>query len=294
MVYIILLNYNGAKDTIDCISSIRKSNYKSYRIVVVDNASTDNSLEILRKEKEVYDFDLVISDKNNGFSAGNNLGIQFALKNEAEYILLLNNDTIVEKDFLINLLETEKKYNNDIVVTSKILYFDFKNIIWYGGGSFNKITSRVKHIEINKIDDKIDNREREVTFISGCCMLIPSKILLKVGFFEEKYFLYCEDTDYCCRLMKNNIKMIYNPKSIIYHKVNSSTKKISNMITYYNVRNKKLIIKLYINGFKKIFANIYFYMEILKRIISKEYNYKICIKALKDYKLNRFGKFEEL
>ncbi len=290
MVYIILLNYNGVKDTIDCISSIKKNNYNSYRIVVVDNASTDNSLEILRKEKDVYDFDLVISNKNNGFSAGNNLGIQFALKNKAEYILLLNNDTIVEKDFLINLLETEKKYNNDIVVTSKILYFASKNMIWYGGGSFNKITSRVKHIGINKIDDKINNIEKEVTFISGCCMLIPSKILLKVGLFEEKYFLYCEDTDYCCRLMKNNIKMIYNPKSIIYHKVNGSTKKISNMITYYNVRNKKLIIKLYINGFKKFFANIYFYMEILKRIILNEYDWKICLKALQDYKVNKFGK----
>ena len=130
LIGIVLVNYNGAADTVQCIDSLKKMTYSNYRIIVVDNGSSDNSLKILYEKKKETDFKLLELAENRGFSAGNNAGICLALDLGAEYILLLNNDTLAERDFLKRLMEAKADLPLDSVVTSTILYADDKEKIW--------------------------------------------------------------------------------------------------------------------------------------------------------------------
>ncbi len=263
LIGIVLVNYNSAEDTIECIESLKKMTYSNYRIIVADNSSSDYSLEALYKKKNETDFELLELDENRGFSAGNNAGIRLALELGAEYVLLLNNDTLVEPDFLKRLMEAGMDIPADSVMTCTILYADDKEKIWYAGGSYNLRTAKVSQLGMGKGWQPVQDKLVEVTFASGCCMCIPASVIRDVGFLDESYFLYEEDTDYCYRLWKKMIKIYYVPKAIIYHKVSSSTsktKKISGITQYYMIRNKYFFINKYYKDCWKIIPYIHTFM----------------------------------
>lgn len=287
LVYIILVNYNGAKDTIECVKSLEQITYNNYRVLIIDNNSTDDSVKILKKNINSKHI-IIESKENNGFSAGNNIGIKIALEDKADYVLLLNNDTVVDKRFLEPLIES---FNSNVGITiGKIYYTKEKNKIWYDGGNINFKTAKIRHFNYDKYDTKMYADEMEITFATGCCMLISSEVIKKVGMLSEDYFLYYEDTDYCCKVIKNNYKIIYNPNSIIYHSVSSSTNKISNLLQYYMIRNKLIFIKKNISNRNKLIALLYFFIELIYKIINQNINIKIAFRAINDYRNNRFGK----
>lgn len=288
-IAIILVNYNGVNDTFECIESLSTSTYNNFKIIVVDNKSTDNSAQILRKYQSKYNYILLEAKNNDGFSSGNNIGIRYAVEHKFDYVLLLNNDTLVDKHFLKELILTQNYYEDKAIISSKIYYAYDRNRIWYAGGTFNKITSRTEHIGIHEIDCGQFNEEKKVSFISGCCMFIPIEAILKVGYMEDLYFLYCEDTDYGCRFLEKGYDLIYQPKAILYHKVNSSTNKISNSICYYMVRNKLYIIKKFIKPKYHYIAYLYVFLENIKRIITREYSLIIVWNATIDFFNNKIG-----
>ena len=283
MVYIILVNYNGCEDTIECVQSLSEMDYEEYRIVVVDNGSSDDSLEklnLIRNDKII----VIDAQMNLGFSGGNNVGINYALEHGAEYILLLNNDTIVQKNFLRELVCTAREYDNKAVITSKILYaFDEKSI-WYAGGIFNSITSRTSSIGIHELDEGQYDICKVVSFVSGCCMFIPVGIIREVGLMSEEYFLYCEDTDFCCRIMKKGYQLVYQPSSVIFHKVSASTTKLNELMNYYIVRNKLIMVRKHIRLRYKGVAYGYVIAESIKRIIGKEYSFSAVAKAFNHFR----------
>lgn len=222
LVYIILLNYNGYKDTIECCDSLSKITYDNYKIIIVDNNSTNDSEKILRERLNACH--IMQTGKNLGFAGGNNYGIKYALEQKADYILLLNNDTIVESDFLDTMINAFCNNPNVGIVGCKINYFKEKNVIWYGGGNVNwfKFVGVHEH-EKERDDEKIENVQREVTFISGCTMLIKNEVFDKVGLLPEEYFMYMEDLDFCILVKDKGYKLIYEPKALIYHNVSLST-----------------------------------------------------------------------
>lgn len=288
-VSIILVNYNGFEDTVGCVESLLQIDYSNFEIVIVDNGSSDD----YRKLREEYNSSNVIvldSGKNLGFSGGNNIGIRYAIERGTDYILLLNNDTIVEPDFLAHMVFAANEHNDGYVITNKMMYAFEKGKIWCAGGNFDPKTSRTSAYGINETDRDEYNHRREINFASGCCMLIPSKVLYAVGLMKEDYFLYCEDTDYCLRIQKAGFGILYEPKSKIYHKVNASTNKIAGIQTYYLVRNKLYIIKYYIQYRYKLRAYLYVAAETIKRIISREYNFFAAINGVKDFILGIKGK----
>ena len=278
---IIIVNFNGYKDTIDCLNSLRKITYSNYVIIVVDNASNNESVAELKKT--IHTEVLLCSESNTGFSGGNNIGIKYALEHDCDYCLLLNNDTEVDQDFLSFLVEVAEQSKGKTVVTPKIRYYSDKTKIWYAGGMLNNITSRTNHIGINETDEGQYDESKPVTFVSGCCMLIPREIVDSVGLMEESFFLYCEDLEYCLRITGKGFELRYEPHSIIYHKVNASTGKASNLVTYYTVRNKMYIIRSFFKGWRKIPAIIYALSECMKRVLFGEYKLSIVIKGFKDY-----------
>lgn len=254
-IAIILVNYNGLTDTVECIDSILQMTYRNYKIIVVDNKSTDDSVKNLREKQLSAEFELIECKKNLGFSAGNNVGIQYAIEMGVEYVLLLNNDTIVDRGFLKTLIKRTIELPHDSVTTGTIYYSANRKMIWYGGGGFNKKTGKVSHFGFKRLNFKLPEKTVEVTFISGCCMCIPISVIKRVGLLDEIYFLYEEDMDYCYRLQNEGVKLFYIPDAILYHKVSSSTTKMNHMsgtTQYYMVRNKFFFIKKYYTGFRKI------------------------------------------
>lgn len=286
-VYVVLVNYNGFLDTKECIESLSNITYENYEIIVVDNASTvevDEETLSFIKEKAVY----IESDTNIGFSGGNNIGIEHALKNGADYILLLNNDTAVEPDFLDVLVSNSIEAPNAGIVGGKIKYYSNPNMIWFGGGFFDRDTGKIGHERYNEVDLKSTNTIRSISFMTGCLMLIPVKIIQEVGKLEEKYFLYSEDTDYCCRVMDAGYDLLFCEDAVIYHKINASTGKSSNLMTYYTTRNKLFIARDFTTRPLKIYFDLS--VQFIKDWLRRRKHMKPIISAYIDFIKNKSGK----
>lgn len=280
MVAIILVNYNGSSDTIDCIKSLSLLREVEYEIVVVDNCSTDDSVDKLKQYQKEYSFTLLQTEQNNGFSYGNNIGIKYA-KN-ADFYLLINNDTVVTPDFLKKLIAEFQKNPKCGVTTPKILYYSQPNKIWYAGGSFNQRTARSEHYHYNQNNNINDKHPHKVTFASGCCLCISRNTIKKIGLLNEDFFLYEEDTEFCCRVTEAELEIVYIPDSVIYHKVSASTGEGSPMSQYYTVRNKYSLIRMHFEGRNKIFAYLYCTAQFIYRCIKKKQAfiyYRLGVKA---------------
>ena len=217
-VTIIVLNYNNYNDTIECIKSLKQINYTNYEILVIDNASSNNSYNIL-KEK-FSDLQIYKTKKNLGFTGGINFGINQALEMKQQYILVLNNDTIVEKDFLTHLVETMQIFPDAAAVGGLILAEHDRKTIWYAGGKLIPWRGIAKHhFKNSKIDDYHENLIHPVTFISGCMTLLRTEFLRIIGLRDDRFFLHLEDIEYSARILAKGYKLIYNPRSRIYHKI---------------------------------------------------------------------------
>lgn len=290
MVAIILVNYNGSDDTIDCIKSLSEMRDIDYKIIVVDNCSTDNSLDKLEKLRKKYKFTLLQTNDNNGFAAGNNLGIEYA--ENADYYLLLNNDTIVESDFLKKLTDEFARNPKCGATISKILYYSQPDTIWYAGGSFNKISARCEHYHFNEKNFISDKSPQKVTFASGCCLCISKQIIEKVGLLNEAFFLYEEDVDYCYRILEAGFDIVYIPDSVIYHKVSASTGQGSSLSQFYSVRNKYYLIQMHFKGINKFMAYLYCTAQFWFRCIKKEQNFKYYKLGFKSFVRNEIGRVQ--
>lgn len=280
---IILVNYNGADDTMECIRSIQKSTYNDYEIIVVDNCSTDSSYKCLQEYRKTHDFTLLQARFNNGFSAGNNVGIEYALKNGAEYVLLLNNDTVIQEDCIERLLEVYNNTQGCGAAIGKILYYSNQNIIWYAGGALSDKTARTEHFGYGQSDDENEKRIRKVTFGTGCCLLLSRKIIEHIGLLSEQFFLYEEDAEYSYRITNNGYDIIYVPSARIYHKVSASTGQGSPMCQYYTVRNKYIFIQECLKGMNKYYAYTYCTVQFLVRCLKRKMNFKYLYKGLKAF-----------
>ena len=236
-VFAVLVNYNGLSDTLECLASMQNES-KDYELtsVVVDNASERDETETIRKQ-----FPQVItirSDVNGGFSYGNNIGIKYALENGADYIMLLNNDTVVAPD-MISLLLADCDEN--VVTVPKMLYYSEKNRIWYGGGKISKWTGSASHLGQDETDDTSE-QSSFCSFATGCCIMLKAETFKKVGLLNERYFLYYEDVEFSVRLAYENIRIKYIPSARLWHKVSASTGGSRSRLTvYYATRNLSLI-----------------------------------------------------
>ena len=295
LVYVVILNWNGYKDTSELLESLSKITYANHKITVVDNNSSPGEVEKLESayENKVH----VIRCKNNlGFSGGNNIGIKYSLESKADYILLLNNDTIVEPDFLEILVSKFETENQAGIVAPRINYYSEPQKIWSDGGKISWIRGS-GFAYSDKLETKVNSLDRSVTFVSGCCMLIKSEVFLKNGMFDENYFLYTEDTDLCHRVINAGYKIYITPRSKIFHKINSSTKSnYSTLPLYYTTRNRLYFAK---KNFQKLYVITLSYISlamILKSIYwllsGKFKNIDAVRKAFNDFYLGKMGKTE--
>jgi hypothetical protein len=297
-VSIIILNWNGKDDTIECIKSIKRNNYKNYEITVVDNGSEDGSVSEIRKYFLDSEVNIIENKRNLGFAGGNNVGIRYAIKGSADYILLINNDTTVDEDFLRELVKAGELDNKAGILGPKICFYGEPKRIWFAGGKVNWLKNKGTHIGLDEIDQEQYNNKKEVDYLTGCCLLIKREVVKKIGDLSEDYFLYYEDTDFSLRTRKAGYKCLYVPKSTIYHKVSRSTKPGSPSYIYYHTRNGLVLSKRNGSIINKLFLYpycIYLFLKQLFKIVflpqKKDWALAV-LKGEKDFLLGKMGKID--
>src|SRR3989338_2213286 len=249
-IAIIVLNYKGLEDTLSCLDSLRriKRNNFNIEIIVVDNGSGDGSKEALSNFRDIR---LIALEKNLGYSGGNNVGIKEAIKRNSNYLLILNNDTLVDPNLLTELVNGAKM--GDII--SPKIYFaagyefhknrykksDLGKVIWYAGGKIDWENVMGIHIGVDEVDNGQFANIMEIDYATGACMFVKREVFEKIGFFNEKYFLYLEDMDFCVRAKRAGFKIVFGPQAIIWHKnASSSGGSGSRIQDYYITRNRLL------------------------------------------------------
>lgn len=222
-VSIIILNWNSYEVTRDCLLSLEKINYPNYEVVLVDNGSVDGSADKLRHQ--FPSARLIRNETNLGFAGGNNVAMRDVLARGADYLLLLNNDTIVAPDFLDQLIGGAETKPEIGLVNPKILYYDPADRIWYAGGSYKLGWSFARHLGVHRVDNGKYNRVREVSFVTGCALLVKTEVVRKIGLLDEVFFFGFEDLDWCVRAMREGFRALYVPSAVVWHREGYVTKK---------------------------------------------------------------------
>lgn len=262
-VGVALVNYKQPKLTIECIESIFDDGYPSVRIVVVDNDSGDGSAAMLQKAfEDNANVTLLEGRENLGFARATNLGMRLLLEQGCEHIMMLNNDTLVQKDMISTLVEYSEKYD---CISVPLMYDGTGERIWYAGGSLSWRGISTHRAEGKYLDEVSLPASDFVEFATGCCMMIPKRILAKGLYLPEEYFLYFEDYDYSYTLKEQQEKICFCRDARLIHKVSSTTKgKDSPLTLYYSTRNRLIANKKHQSHTKFLLSTSYL---ILTRII---------------------------
>ena len=332
-VSIIILNWNGWKDTIECLESLYQINYHQYDIILVDNGSKDDSIKKIedycngkiivksnffkyKKEnkpikiiklsfkdqkyffKDVYDNKGLPSDRkiflienelNYGFPEGNNIGIRFSLKTlNPDYILLLNNDTVVDADFLKELVNFAEEKPDGGYFGPKVYYYDDKNLIQFtGGGKIDFKKGVARALFSNEYDQGQHDQTYVAEFIGGSCLLCKREVIEEIGLLDKKLFLMWEEIDFGLRGLKKGYKSYYVYKAKIWHKEGISAGTRTSL--YYGTRNtfyflKKNATKVQYYSFLIYFFGIRFWIITLVYLIYRHdpQSYLYFLKAIPD------------
>jgi len=242
-VSIIILNWNGLDDTIECLDSLKKIAYPDYDVVVVDNGSKGNDIEALKMRFGDY-IKIIENDRNYGFAEGNNIGIRYALDNlDPDYILLLNNDTIVDPEFLTELVNAAESDPLIGIVAPKIYWYDEPNTVQSAGGTINWWTGALSLIGVGEVDKGQFDHVKDVDWVIGGGLLMKRQVLERIGLLYRPYFAYFEEADWCTQCKKAGYRVVYVPKAKVWHKTARATGRVSGLRLYYMTRNRFLFMK---------------------------------------------------
>lgn len=248
LVYIIILNWNGLQDTLECLESVFKLDYSNFKVVVVDNDSVDDSVTAIRKA--CLQVTLIKNIKNLGYTGGNNVAMRYAMEHGADYMWLLNNDTVVETNTLRKLVDTAENSSEIGMVSPVIYFFESEKIQFFG----SYIDWAVPEILLFTNYSSLE-QEQKCKSISlwGTALLIKRSVVEKIGYLEDKYFAYHEDEEYSIRANKAGFRNMVQPQATIYHKNSRSTvSALSPMQTFLRVRNKYFLWMDHLQGIKRV------------------------------------------
>jgi GT2 family glycosyltransferase len=220
-IALIILNWNGLKDTLACLESTENIDYPNVETIIVDNGSTDGSSAVIRKR--FPKITLIENTTNLGFAEGNNVGIRYALKHDASYIFLLNNDTVVDPQILNAFLQTFAEHPEAGILGAKIYLFDHKDTLDHLGGMWNSRSASFDLIGNRMIDtpDQFQHPQ-EIDYVCGAALIAKRSVWETVGLLEPKFFLIWEESDFCFRARRSDFKTLTCPQAKIRHKVSAS------------------------------------------------------------------------
>jgi GT2 family glycosyltransferase len=273
-VSFVIVHLDQEDATRECIRSLLHLSYENIEIVLVDNCSTDASGERLHKEFPGAVF--IRNEENLGFAEGNNVGIRKALAEKADYVVLLNNDTVVEQNFVQPLLGLAQSDRTIGVQSCKIYFFADPEKLWYAGGILNTDTATGIHRGMFASDSERYNKIEDTGYATGCMMFIARSALETVGLFDSAFFIYLEDADWCERARRSGYRVVYNPGAWLRHKVSVTTKIDSPFYLYFTARNKILFLRKHARRWRLIVHLphlLYFYGRHIVRMSIKWRSY---------------------
>jgi len=240
---ILLLNWNSFAHTRACLHSLFKCAAAPWttHFIVVDNGSTDCSLEKLRREFGAC-VEFVASGRNLGYAGGGNLGIRQALQAGADLVLLLNNDTTVDEDFLAALYEAVMQHPQHQLFGAKIFYHRRPHTLWYAGGDYTCWLAKVWQNGMNDADGPPYQSADETSFITGCCLMIRREVFERIGFLDDALYLYSEDLDFCMRARRAGLRLLFVPGARLWHHIGAFRDgELSPLYLYYQTRNRYVV-----------------------------------------------------
>lgn len=254
LMAIIILTWNQRDLTLDCLASLAEMDYPVDRlqIIVVDNGSSDDTAVAVRQR--FPHVAMLENGDNLGFAEGNNVGIRLALQGPAEYIMLLNNDTAVDRHMLSELLAAMVQFSDVGIVGPKMLYFDSPSVIWCAGNRIDWRSGGSIRLQAEEPDIEDDKEPREADFITACAILLRRQVVEQVGVLDQRFFIYYEETDWCVRATKAGWRILYVPSARLWHKVSAAMGTTSPATDYYMNRNVLLFLTKNLSGLARIQA----------------------------------------
>ena len=252
-VSIIVLNWNGLKDTIECLESLRKVTYPNYEVTVVDNASEGNDVEVLREKFAGY-VHVIQNDKNYGFAAGNNIGIRHALQQDPGYVLLLNNDTAVDPGFLEELVGVAVANTKLGILCPKIYWYHQPDDVWFEGG-FKVNLWRGTCTRNRRLDFSQPIIPSEVA--TGAAMLIRRETIEKIGLLPEDHFFGVEDFDYSLHALREGLSIAVATKAKVWHKGSQSGSTMGAVRMGYYYKGWQIMRHKYLSTSAYLLATVY-------------------------------------
>jgi len=295
-IVIVTVNFNTEKDTLVLLNSIEKIEYNSYdlEIIIVDNGSKVKFVLPRNFKKKVI---LIRSEENTGFSGGFNIGIEKALEQGADYVLVINNDTLLRPMMIENLLKVLESNEKIGIVTPKIYFAkghefhksrygkkELGKVFWYAGGYMDWANITSVHRGVDEVDKGQYDKTEKTEFASGCCMLIKKEVFEKVGIFNEKYFLYYEDADFNQRVKKAEFDIFYVPSASLVHVNAASTGGSGSILQDYYITRNRLLFGIKYAPFRSKLALVRESIKLLKS--GRDWQKKGII----DFYLGKFGK----
>ncbi len=263
-VMIGIVNYNRPSDSIECIASLLDSSYPNKELVLFDNGSTNDSVLQIRRAFPLLS--ILESKKNLGAAGARNRVIRLALDKKPDYLLMIDNDTIVEKGFLQPLVDAMENDTESAVACGTILEYERRDIIWFGGGRLVPLRGLALHERVGeKFNLEHEGGPRRVSYITVCMTLYRVPLLEKMGEQDERYFVYLEDIEFAVRIHKRGYPQLYVPGSVIYHKV--AGERTSAFKLYYCVRNRMLLTREGFGGLAGSIASLYFLAVIAVKLL---------------------------
>lgn len=280
-VFIVVLCFNGEKLVIDCLNSLKKEKAIT---IVVDNNSNDNSVNFI--QENFPRVEIIKNKKNLGFAAGSNIGILHALSKGADAVLLVNQDVVVEENFLDSILSWAEFKRLSGVIGPVVKHKKNNDFLYDLGGKINWLFGFPRHINRRKIEMR---KPLERDYVSGCCMFIKKSVFNKVGLFDERFFLYFEDDDFCTRAINAGFSVWVEPSIVVYHKLSTSVGFFSERSVYYFTKSALFFSKKHLSPIKfpLVFSWIIalvFYFSVKKR----RFIYHPLL-GIKDFLSNRTG-----
>jgi GT2 family glycosyltransferase len=240
-VLIIILCYNGVELTLSCLASLRNLEYTHADILIVDNASHDNTPALVRER--FPDVAMIEAGANLGFAAGNNVGLRYALDQGYDYALLLNNDTEVAPDFLSFLVAAAEADPAIGVAGPTITYYDQPDRIWSAGGMIDWRRGISSMRGIGEVVHRHPDRASDVDFVTGCVLLCKCKVLNQAGLLDERFFMYYEETEWCVRIARAGFRIVHVPQARVLHKIPLNARNDQPYVAYYMTRNRLLFLR---------------------------------------------------
>ena len=297
LVVAIILNWNNARDTLRCLQSVHASDYAPLRVLVVDNASHDDSLAVIRAHAP--DIEVMANAENLGYAGGNNVGIQRAIEHGADYVLLLNDDTVIDPAMVSALVTAARQCPDGGIFGPKVYSLEEPGVLLSAGaalGRWSELTSRA----LGCVDDGRWDHLTEVDYLWGCALLVSRQAIAAAGMLDPAFFAYHEDIDWCYRIRAAGYKVLFVPQAKAWHPDTRRWREESALVTYYMSRNHLQLISKHHLGTGEMLGSL---ATFARRLVSwsvrpkwrhKRHQRDALARALFDFTRGRFGRADHI